>query len=156
MKQGKRETKRDRDIERETEGKRGLHTGTNCVMQARSVASKTAGQCNSLLGPLQEFQFSNCCPAKRSDYATRIRKQSSLLLCQAAETFASTFSLLQAKSLTTCGCLPSCHGSSKLILFFTCFPAVFSTDFMCLSLSLAATKCLPYSERSACCCCRPH
>lgn len=98
MKQGKREPKRDSDTER----KRGLHTGTNCVMQARSVASKTAGQCNSLCGPLQEFQFSNCCPAKRSDYATRIRKQSSLLLCQAAA------SLLQAKSFTTCGCLPSC------------------------------------------------
>lgn len=38
------------------------------------------------------------------------------------------------------------------VCFFNWFPCLSPS----LSLSFAATKCLPYSERSACCCCRPH
>lgn len=130
MKQGKREPKRHSDKERERQSEREDYIQVQIVLCKRGVWP--ARQLDSVI--LCEARFKNfnsptACPAKRSDYATRIRKQSSLLLCQAAEAFASTFSLLQAKSFNTCGCLPSCHGSSKLILFFTCFPAVFSTDF---------------------------
>lgn len=61
MKQGKREPKRDSEtvIQRETVRKRGLHTGTNCVMQARSVASKTAGQLDSVILCVARFKNFN-------------------------------------------------------------------------------------------------
>lgn len=70
----KREAEKQRNRERDRA--RGLHTGTNCVMQAwRSIVwpAWTAGQLDSvILGivccPLQEFQFSSCRSSMRPAY----------------------------------------------------------------------------------------
>lgn len=104
-----------------------------CVARFKNFNSQTAVQLSAqTMRPAYENSRVFCC-AKLLPACCKPKASRLAAVCQAA-------------------------GKQQINFVFHLFSIYFFNWFPCfsLSLSLAATKCLPYSERSACCCCRPH